>query len=133
MIIDDNDAVTSVYNSSEVSDDSMLSSSTMPTHITTQTINYVNTTNESLNLTLIEPENNTFIPITKHPNTFVPSSEMYEACNYDTCQLGKCLKNGTCQCVHPAIGKFCDRIDECLVLKCVNVNIIKLLQFLSFI
>ena len=57
-------------------------------------------------------------------NTFVPISEFYnEPCNFDTCQLGKCLKNGTCECIPPAIGKFCDHIDECLVLKCVNVSL----------
>jgi hypothetical protein len=57
-------------------------------------------------------------------NTYVPTSDYHELCNYNTCQLGKCLENGTCECVKPAIGKFCDQIDECLVLKCVNVRVI---------
>lgn len=55
-------------------------------------------------------------------NTFVPTSDYQELCNYNTCQLGKCLSNGTCECVKPAVGKFCDQIDECLVLKCVHVT-----------
>lgn len=59
-------------------------------------------------------------------NTFVPTSDYQELCNYNTCQLGKCLPNGTCECVKPAVGKFCDQIDECLVLKCVNVSIFQL-------
>ncbi len=54
------------------------------------------------------------------PNVF--GNEIIERCNYETCQLGKCLKNGTCECIYPAIGKFCDRIDECLILKCYNVS-----------
>jgi hypothetical protein len=55
-------------------------------------------------------------------NTFIPKSEYQGMCNYNTCQLGKCLTNGTCECVKPAVGKFCDQIDECLVLKCINVS-----------
>jgi hypothetical protein len=43
-------------------------------------------------------------------------------CNYDTCQLGKCLPDGTCHCKKPAFGLYCDRIDECLILKCVHVS-----------
>ena len=32
--------------------------------------------------------------------TFIPISDNFkEPCNYDTCQLGKCLANGTCECV----------------------------------
>jgi len=54
-------------------------------------------------------------------NTYIPKGENFMgSCNYNTCQLGKCLKNGTCECVHPAVGKYCDQIDECLVLKCVH-------------
>ena len=43
-------------------------------------------------------------------------------CSFENCQLGKCLRNGTCECLPPAFGENCDRIDECLVLKCVNVR-----------
>lgn len=46
-------------------------------------------------------------------------------CSYDTCQLGRCV-NDYCQCALPAVGKNCDRIDECLVLKCINVSIGKI-------
>lgn len=42
-------------------------------------------------------------------------------CNLDNCQFGKCLNNGTCECTRPAFGKYCDQIDECLVLTCKNV------------
>ena len=32
--------------------------------------------------------------------TFIPISDKFkQPCNYDTCQLGKCLDNDTCQCV----------------------------------
>lgn len=55
-------------------------------------------------------------------NTFVPTSDYQELCNYNTCQLGKCLPNGKCECVKPAVGRFCDKIDECLVLKCIHVS-----------
>lgn len=65
-------------------------------------------------------------------NTFVPKMENVGPCNYDTCQLGKCLDNGTCECVHPAIGKYCDRIDECLILKCVYVKKSFIFLFLLF-
>lgn len=43
-------------------------------------------------------------------------------CTYQTCQLGNCLPNGTCHCRAPATGELCERIDECLILKCVNVS-----------
>lgn len=55
-------------------------------------------------------------------NTFVPKLDVQSECNYDTCQLGKCLSNGTCECVKPAFGKFCDQIDECLSLSCKHVS-----------
>lgn len=56
------------------------------------------------------------------PNTFIPELEYHGVCNYETCQLGKCLQNGTCECIKPAFGKYCDRIDECFVLRCVRGN-----------
>lgn len=42
-------------------------------------------------------------------------------CNSENCQFGKCILNGTCDCRKPAFGKYCDQIDECLVLMCKNV------------
>ena len=58
-----------------------------------------------------------------HNSTLVAKAEslIVQSCNYESCQLGKCLKNGTCECVAPAYGKYCDRIDECLIIKCINV------------
>lgn len=44
-----------------------------------------------------------------------------KTCNSQNCQFGKCLYNGTCECTRPAFGKYCDQIDECLVLLCKNV------------
>jgi hypothetical protein len=43
-------------------------------------------------------------------------------CNAENCRLGECLENGTCKCSYPVFGKNCDKIDECLVIKCLNVN-----------
>ena len=54
-------------------------------------------------------------------STYIPTFND-DGCNYNTCQLGKCLKNGTCECNRPAFGKYCDRIDECLILKCAHVT-----------
>ncbi len=49
--------------------------------------------------------------------------ENNEPCNFNNCKLGKCLINDTCECAYPAVGKFCDQIDECSVLNCINVSI----------
>ncbi len=43
-------------------------------------------------------------------------------CTIDNCNLGECLKNGTCKCDYPFIGLNCDKIDECALKKCINVN-----------
>lgn len=59
--------------------------------------------------------------VTTKSSTFIPRQNN-SLCNFQTCQLGKCLSNGTCQCVRPAFGKYCDQIDECLILKCIHVN-----------
>jgi hypothetical protein len=53
--------------------------------------------------------------------TFVPSNNI-EQCNHNTCQLGRCLENGSCECIEPAIGKYCERINECIFLKCIHVS-----------
>lgn len=68
-------------------------------------------------------------------NTYVPNMDYQELCNYNTCQLGKCLPNGTCECVKPAVGKFCDQIDECLVLKCIHVSVyqINYILYIKFV
>lgn len=81
--------------------------------------NFTGIFNSTLELKIDLAENSsTRVP----PNTFIPKSDYQEKCNFDTCQLGKCLVNGTCECIKPAFGKFCDKIDECLVLNCVNVR-----------
>jgi hypothetical protein len=54
-------------------------------------------------------------------NSFVPSKNI-EPCNHNTCQLGRCLENGLCQCIEPAIGKYCEKINECIFLRCLHVN-----------
>ena len=67
-------------------------------------------TNTSLNITargLIDMSNNYY--------------DNNEPCNFNNCKLGKCLLNDTCECVYPAVGVFCDQIDECSVLNCLNV------------
>ena len=45
-------------------------------------------------------------------------------CNVENCRLGKCLEDGTCKCSYPVLGKNCDKIDECLVIKCLNVCVL---------
>lgn len=57
----------------------------------------------------------------KPSNLFIPLKNV-EPCNHNTCQLGRCLENGTCQCIEPAIGKYCEKINECIFLKCLHVN-----------
>lgn len=54
--------------------------------------------------------------------TYIPTVATVELCNYSTCQLGKCLENGTCQCIEPAFGKYCEQINECLFVSCVHVS-----------
>ena len=83
----------------------------------------------SLTTSLIEsnyttrPTNNTNLNITARG--LVDMSNNYydnnEPCNFNNCKLGKCLLNDTCECVYPAVGVFCDQIDECSVLNCINV------------
>ena len=54
-------------------------------------------------------------------NTYIPLNSI-EPCNHNTCQLGRCLENGTCECIEPAVGKYCEKINECVFLKCSNVS-----------
>ena len=47
-----------------------------------------------------KPESSANITTKPFSLTYIPISDNFrEPCNYDTCQLGKCLANGTCQCV----------------------------------
>jgi hypothetical protein len=66
---------------------------------------------------------------TSKSTTIGPVFTNNETCNYDTCQLGKCLQNGTCFCAKPAYGPYCDLIDECLILKCVHVSLCVKINF----
>ncbi len=85
------------------SDTSTTTTSLMTTTVTTKTT------------TLTEPTTTT-----ADLRTFIPIND-FEPCNHNTCQLGRCLENGTCQCIEPAIGKYCEKINECIFLKCVYV------------
>jgi len=53
--------------------------------------------------------------------TYVHDPMIREPCNFNNCKLGKCLFNNTCECVYPAVGQYCDQIDECSMLNCKNV------------
>jgi hypothetical protein len=77
-----------------------------------------------LNETSVIIGKQTTLQDTMKNKTIVPIAESLSglSCNYETCQLGKCLKNGSCECVSPAYGKYCDRINECLIIKCINVS-----------
>ncbi len=55
--------------------------------------------------------------------TYLHDPLFSEPCNFNNCKLGKCLSNNTCECVYPAVGQYCDQIDECSVLNCKNVRI----------
>ena len=103
---------------------------TTPT-TTTTTATITTTTPTTTKTTSTTTSSTTTLTIATATQIITPVyySKNSQMCNMDNCRLGKCLKNGTCKCSYPVLGKNCDKIDECLIAKCLNVLSLTYMMF----